>query len=141
MQHDTFARNASVGGQCRQHPPAVAIVGTALLTAILLSSCNSNEELPEATAQVSGTVKAKGRPVSSGVISLLNSGTSWQASIDQVGTFRISDPLPPGTYLVFVRATDGGTHPNVPEKYQSDTSTDRTVSLQPGSNNVTIDLK
>ncbi|MEN6497513.1 MAG: carboxypeptidase-like regulatory domain-containing protein [Thermoguttaceae bacterium] len=130
MQHRMLVPNA-----------AIAVVGAALVATILWTGCSSEGKTAETTAQVSGTVTAKGRPVDSGMITLLNSGVSWQATLDKGGKFQISTPLPPGTYLVYLRSVNGGTHPSVPGKYQSDTSTDCTVSLKPGNNDLAIDLK
>lgn len=130
MQERTFASSATI-----------AVVGAALIATIPLIGCSSKEETPAPTAQVSGTVTAKGRPVDSGVITLLSSGVSWEASLGKAGKFQISTPLPPGTYLVYLRAVGGGTHPTVPGKYQSDTSTDCKVTVQPGNNDLAIDLK
>lgn len=130
MQERTFASIATI-----------AVVGAAFIAMLPLIGCSSKEETPAATAQVAGTVTAKGRPVDSGVITLLSSGVSWEAPLDRAGKFQISAPLPPGTYLVYLRAVGGGAHPTVPGKYQSDTSTDCKVAVQPGNNDLAIDLK
>ncbi len=141
MQEQMLPSTTAVAGWRQPRFWAVVILGAVWNATVLLTGCSSEEKLPQATAQVSGTVTVKGKPVGSGVISLLNSGVAWQATLDRTGKFQIADPVPPGTYLVYLRAVGGGTHPTVPVKYQSDTSTDCTVSVQPGHNDLAVDLK
>ena len=140
MQERTSMRGTFGAAGYRPRFSRAAVVGAALIAALLFG-CSSEEETPDATAQVSGTVTVKGRPLRSGVVMLLNSGNSWQATLDRTGKFRISTPLPPATYLVYLREANGEPHRLVPVKYQSDTSTDYTLSVQPGNNEAAIDLK
>jgi len=141
MQQRMFVLGTTGAGRARSWFRALAVVGVALIAATLLTGCGAKEKAPEAKAQVSGTVTVQGTPLTFGTVTLLSSGVSWEAKLDKAGKFQIPDALAPGTYLVYLRAVDGGPHPNVPVKYQSDTSTDYTVTVKAGDNNFPIDLK
>lgn len=142
MQQRTFVPGVPVAGPTRSPLLRFAVGATALMAAVLLTGCGSKaEKAPEATAQVSGAVTVMGRALPSGTITLLSSGMSWQAKLDRAGKFKLADSVPPGEYLVYLRADDGGAHPYVPVKFQSDTSTDYKVSVKTGNNDLTINLK
>lgn len=109
------------------------------ITLIAAFGCGSaEEEAPEATAHPSGTVTVNGRAVTRGTVALysLQSGASAEATLDRGGKFELTDPLAPGEYTVFLSHAAG-----VPEKFLSETSSDYTVTLKEGANELAIDLK
>jgi hypothetical protein len=109
------------------------------ITLITTFGCGSaEEEAAEATAQASGTVTVNGKAVTRGTVALysLQSGASAEATLDRGGKFKLTDPLAPGQYTVFLSRTAG-----VPEKFLSETSSDYTVTLKEGANELVIDLK
>ena len=65
----------------------------------------------------------------------LQSGSSGEGTIDKSGKFEFTAPVPPGEYTVFFAGAP------VPEKYQSETSSDCKVTVTEGSNDLKIDLE
>ena len=114
----------------------------AALVLVLVSAtgCGSakQQEAAEATAQASGSVAVNGKAVRDGTVGFysLGSGASGQASVDKAGKFQLQSPLAPGEYTVYLSGAS-----NVPEKFQSETSSDYRVTLKEGANELTIDLK
>lgn len=90
----------------------------------------------DSTAQIAGTVTVKGRPVKKGTILFLPSqaGNMGEASLDKTGKFELATPLVPGEYRVFF------SNAPVPEKFQSETSSDYAVTVSSGANVLKIDL-
>jgi len=117
------------------------------LTVILIAGCG--ETMPpetavvtDATADVSGIVTIKGKPLSSGQVVLysLSNGNSHSAALASEGLFQIAEKVPAVEYTVFFMGANGGQHNGVPEEYQSETSSTYTVTVTPGQNNLELAL-
>ena len=127
----------------RQHP-IVSLAWPLVLTAagLLLAAtagCGSaKEESKAATGQVSGTVAIAGRPVPRGTVHFysLKTNTGEQAPLGKTGQFQFTSAIPPGEYRVYLSGV-----PNAPERFRSETSSDYSVSVKEGSNQIAIDLK
>lgn len=113
----------------------IAIASTTTL--LLLGGCSSEQATPDPTGKVAGTVTLNGKPVKGGNLMLMSfsGGGTGQGTLDSSGKFELTDPLPPGEYTVFF------INARVPDKYLSDTSSDYTVTLNEGANDLKIDLK
>lgn len=130
----------------RRYPLVVAAAWPLVLGAVcmLLTAtigCGSAKEKSTqgaATGQVSGTVAIAGRPVPRGTVCFysLKSNTSEQAPLGKNGQFQLKNALAPGEYRVYLNGV-----PNAPEKFRSETSTDYSVTVKEGSNQVAVDLK
>jgi hypothetical protein len=114
------------------------LVAAGLFVAAAIGCRSAEDEVPGATAHVSGTVAIAGKPVQQGTVCFYSfkTGATTQGSLDRSGRFQFDSPLPPGEYTVYLSGASG-----IPEKYRSETSSDHTVTLTPGSNDLTIDLK
>ncbi|WP_148080512.1 peptidase associated/transthyretin-like domain-containing protein [Roseimaritima ulvae] len=123
---------------------------TILLPLAMLTGCSPS--IPEAT--LSGNVTLNGKPYSDSAVMLidLNSGQAGGTDIQPDGSFAIADPLPLGTYNVYLapkalsEAEAASAAPitidtSVPDKYWSEHSTDITVTIEEGENTATIELK
>lgn len=117
---------------------AASLVTLALVLASATGCSSPKEDVPEATAQASGSVAIDGKAVKSGTVGFfaLSSGASGQAPVDKAGNFQLESPLAPGEYTVYLSGAS-----NVPEKFTSETSSDYTVTLTEGDNDLKIDLK
>ncbi len=120
--------------------PMFSFVCGMLLTCMVVG-CNSQtvtEEVSESTALVTGTVEWKGKPVSSGslVFYPLQGGDAPNVSLGSQGEFQLTEPVPPGTYLIYIVGNQ-----QLPEKYQAETSSDYQITLNPGQNDISIRLK
>jgi len=105
------------------------------------------------TGRVSGTVKYKGTPVTSGDVNLLSkSGKAAQGKLDSNGGFTIDGPVETGDYMVFwtppvAEPTGPGAKPAalpklaVPPKFQDATSSGVVVTVKSGANEMPIDFK
>jgi hypothetical protein len=126
----------------RNRIASTACACTLAALALVLASAGgcgpAKQEAAEATAQASGSVAVNGKAVREGTVGFfsLGSGASGQASLDKAGKFQLESPLPPGEYTVYLSGAS-----NVPEKFQSETSSDYRVTLKEGANDLTIDLK
>lgn len=118
-------------------PMVLRIVCASFVMALFSCGCSSEQVPPERTAKVAGTVTLKGKAVKGGTLMLmdLQNGSSGQAALDKSGKFEMTDAVPPGEYTVFLAGT------RVPEKYQSETSSDYKVTVTEGDNELKIDLK
>ncbi|MEN6495152.1 MAG: hypothetical protein ABFD16_12805 [Thermoguttaceae bacterium] len=113
-------------------------VAASLFVAAAIGCRSAEDEIPEATAHVSGTIAIGGKPVGRGTVCFysLETGATTQGSLDKSGKFAFESPVSSGKYTVYL----GGVS-RIPEKYLSETSSDYTVTLGAGSNDLTIDLK
>jgi hypothetical protein len=85
------------------------------------------------------------------VFTCLDTGRGGVAPIQADGTFRIATPLPIGTYKVYLEPKaieDEGEQPTpvymsdeIPAKYQNETSSDISIEVVEGDNDVTVPLK
>lgn len=112
----------------------------------MFSGCT--EELPvteivtENTAQVSGVVTVQGRALTSGnlVLYSLANGNTVQVPLNNKGEFTVAEQIPAVEYNVYFTESNGMPHSGVPVKYQSDASTDYTISVTPGPNQLEIKI-
>jgi len=117
-------------------------------TAFALTGCGDKP-----TGSISGTVKHKGQPVTSGTINLIlpDKGLGYDGKIGSSGTFSI-DKVETGKYKVYisppqVEQLPPGKAPSkaepfaVPKKYQDQKDTTLSVDVKAGKNDgVTIDI-
>jgi hypothetical protein len=107
------------------------------------------------TGTVSGTVKYKGKEVTTGKVNLHNAakGTAAQANLDGSGGFKVEGELEVGTYKVYLSppppeqlAPDKMKDVkapafDIPPKYQDLAQTPETVEVKAGENKFAIDFK
>lgn len=127
-----------------------------LLLAGLLNGCGAGvEEVPKGT--VSGTVKLDGKPLSGARVNFISgtAGAGAYADLQQDGTYSITEPIPAGDYKVYLSSPGLGDAPpsesgnqelkdslkDVPQKYQSDQTTELQTIIKEGENTFEIDLK
>ncbi len=116
---------------------------------LVLTGCG---EKPAGT--VSGTVKYKGTPVTTGTVNFFNpgKGTASQGALDSSGNFTLQGSLEEGTYKVYIQpATPEQLPPGVapkkiqrldlPPKYQDPAQTPVSREVKAGPNNFIIDLE
>lgn len=121
-----------------------------LLPIGLFTGCSPS--IPEGT--VSGAVTLNGKPYSDSAVMLidLDSGQAAGADIQSDGSFTIAEPIPLGTYKVYLapkslsdeeaaEAKPIKIDTSVPDKYWSEHSTDITVKVEEGENTATVELK
>ncbi len=103
---------------------------------------------------VSGTVTLNGQPYDDAAVMLLDldSGQAAGADIQPGGSFKIADPLPVGTYKVYLAppsqteeeaemAKPITIDTSVPDKYWNEASTDVTITVEEGENTAVVELK
>lgn len=123
---------------------------------VLLTACGSSvEEVP--TGTVSGTVTLDGKPLSGARVNFISgtAGAGAYADLQQDGTYAISEPIAAGDYKVYLSSPGLGDAPpdesgnqdlknalkDVPQKYQSDQTTELQTVIKEGENTFDIDLK
>lgn len=101
---------------------------------------------------VEGTVILNGKPYDDAAVMFLDSSTGQAAGTDigDGGQFALKDPIPTGTYNVYlapktVPMEEGSPEAvkideSVPEKYWNETTTDIQAVVSEGENSVTIEL-
>jgi len=106
----------------------------------------------QSVGTVSGKVTHKGQPVKTGNVNLLapEKGLGHIAKLDDSGAFTIPEPVVAGTYKVFVQPSPPEQLPpgkmskqptlSIPRKYQDAATTDKTVEVKAGKNDLTIDF-
>jgi hypothetical protein len=122
-----------------------------ILGLALLLGCSSGEP----TGTVTGEVKYQdGTPVPEGRVNFYSkqSGIGGVGSLDAQGTYRISEPLPVGTYTVFippplptepkqgVTTSAASSTFKVPAKYHTETTSDLTAEVKQGENKHSFEL-
>lgn len=114
------------------------LAAAGLLLAATTGCGPAKEEKQQATGQVSGSVAIAGRPVPRGTVCFysLKSNTSEQAPLGKNGQFQLKNALAPGEYRVYLSDV-----PYAPEKFRSETSSDYSVTVKEGSNQIAVDLK
>lgn len=130
--------------------PLLCVMGVVLVQ----SGCGPKNRIE--TGKVTGKVESQGSPITSGrvVLSSEEIGVNQSANLTGDGTFQFSTPLPKGNYRVYLLPADQGDVPpglpneqpsgklkNVPDKYQSERTSDLNVTVNQGENNLTLDLK
>lgn len=123
-----------------------------IVIVITFSGCGGGRE-----ASVQGTVTLDGQPLDHGNVSFIPvpQGAGAHATIESDGTFSASTGgtkgLDPGDYLLTVRAFDEPTEdprggPPIPgklltpEKYASSSTSELRFTIQPGSNDLEVEL-
>jgi hypothetical protein len=106
-----------------------------------------------AVGTVEGTVSLDGKPYDDAAVMFLDAKTGQAAGTDiqDGGQFTFNEPIPTGTYDVYlaprtVPMEEGSPEAvkideSVPEKYWNETTTDIEVVVSEGENSVTIELK
>ncbi len=130
-------------------------VGVPVFAAGLLFLTACAKPIPPA-GEVSGKVTFKNVPVVEGIVSFTSAGTgSGSEGEVKNGDYKLTSTLPPGEYKVavmpiVVRQQDGGKGPEVgmdkpapdiPGKYRVVGTTDLTVTVKEGKNELNFDLK
>ncbi len=116
-----------------------------------LAGCSSGKG---PVGYVAGNVTLQEKPLGSGYIAFSSStkGLAAGANLNPAGEFKLTDPLPPGDYIVTVTppaappplSVPAGTplpKSDIPEKYRSEKKTDLKFTIKAGANKATFDLK
>ena len=122
---------------------------------VLLSGCGGGAEAVP-SGQVSGNVTFDGSPWTTGRINFASSttGAGAYADLQEDGSFTLPAELPAGEYKVFFTPVGLGDQPpaepgqpepattleGLPEKYQSETTTDQTATVKEGDNSLSFSL-
>jgi hypothetical protein len=131
-----------------RHSTISAILATFTGLALLMGGCG------DPAGKVSGKVTFQGKAVTNGQISLnlKGKGVAQSAKLDQEGAFTMATPMPPGTYHVtYVPPTPEPQDPTkgarpavesvVPKKYEDLQTTDASVEVKAGNNDLSIQFK
>lgn len=128
------------------------VIRRLLLPLLLLSVCALGCTPAIPTGTVRGKVTLDDQPYSSAAVMFLdlNSGAAGTADIQSDGTFSIVEPLPVGSYTVYLapKASENDTQEaqavtidtSVPDKYWSEMS-DIKIDVAEGENDVVVPLK
>jgi hypothetical protein len=128
-----------------------AFIALALPVVAISIGCNAGP----ATGTVAGQVLFDGKPYGDAAVVFfsLTSGGGDTANLAEDGSFSLPTKLVVGDYRVYLApklaAPTGDDAPpapvktdnSLPDKYWSESSTDITVTVAPGENNVIIELK
>ena len=118
------------------------------LLSIVLIGC----EKPIPTGTVKGKVLLDEAPYTDGSVCFLDlqTGQAGSANIQSDGTFQLEAPLRVGTYKVYLapKAAQATDEPqpvtmdeSVPDKYWNEASTDISIDVAEGENDVTVQVK
>ncbi|QDT32248.1 carboxypeptidase-like regulatory domain-containing protein [Thalassoglobus polymorphus] len=126
-----------------------------LLNLCLIAGCGGGGDKAP-SGRVSGSVKLNGEPVFPGKITLTSAtiGAAGSADLTSDGEFTFEGPLPVGQYKVYLTSAGLGDSPpsenpkadankglkDVPQKYQSETTTDLTATIEEGKNTIPLEL-
>lgn len=110
------------------------------------SGCESSIAMPEKPANnatVSGTVTLDGKPVSGANVGFFSMqfGMAGHTTLDKEGNFKLPDPIAPGDYQIYFLTDNGQPLRGMPAKYMSETSSDHSVSVKEGENQLVIEIK
>jgi hypothetical protein len=120
-----------------------------MLALALATGCDKEKS----TASVSGKVLYNGKPQAAGTVNFLSAtGAGAQAKLDAGGGFKVDGPLEAGEYKVYLsppqpeQLPPGAKAPPAPRftvtpKFQNPESSGVKVTLKPGANEVTIEMK
>ncbi len=126
--------------------------GSALAFALLIITLAGCAQV-DPVGTVEGTVLLDGEPYSdaSVVFLSLDTGQGSSANLGPGGRFELPDPLPVGTYTVFMapRAEDADAHEpqpvtmdeSIPDKYWNEASSDIEITVEEGANDVRVELE
>ena len=135
---------------------SLAVCSLLAFAAFCVAGCSKS--VP--TGTVKGKVVFDGKPYTEAAVTFLNTktGDGDSVNINPDGTFQFKDPLPVGTYIVYLSpkleepSGQGGgeeaaqgpismtQNKTVPEKYWSESSPIR-IEVKEGENNVTVEIK
>jgi len=119
-----------------------------VLAVLVLAGCKGKE-----TSTVSGTVKYKGKALTSGEIQFFNpdKGIASPGPIDSSGNYTLAGKIEPGTYKVYVQAPPpeqlppGKVSPkppfDLPPKYQDQRQTPVSKEVKAGPNTINIEFE
>lgn len=126
------------------------------LCVALLAGCGGKDGANVPTGTVKGTVSLDGGPLTQGQVNFASSTTGGSAygELQQDGSYELNGPIPVGDYKVYISRPDLGDTPpsedgnpelnkpmkEVPEKFQSEATTDKTASVKKGLNTFDFDL-
>ncbi len=130
--------------------PARIACGLACVVALFAAGCGSGAK---PTGTVSGKVTFKGAPLNTGNVNLISkSGTAAMAKIDAAGQYTIDGALAAGEYTAY--ATPPLPEPQapgakrtappkfeLPTKFRDPATSGTTVTVNAGSNDLTIEFK
>ncbi len=122
------------------------------LSISLLSGCGGGTGGPDLMGKVTGKVTVGGKPLKSGRINFISEqvGVGAGGDLTPEGTYTLDGPVPEGVYKAFITfniaPSQLGTPAadvvkTVPEKYQSQGTTDLTVTVESGENVRDFELK
>lgn len=128
-------------------------VGVLAVVAGTLTGCGGGTDT-QPTGTVSGTLtKADGKPVTKGTINFTmpEKGAAASAPLNDQGQFEFEQPLPVGTYRVYLSAAFAEAPtpdkpaptpelPDVPRKYLDEPTTDLTAEVKEGENTLPLKL-
>lgn len=134
------------------HPAAQMLSVLAVSVGIVTGCGGGGESVPQ--GEVSGKITLDGQPLSTGRINFSSpsTGAAAYADLQQDGAYQLPASLPAGEYKVYVTPVglgdtppgDGPAPPStlegVPEKYQSEATTDITTTIKEGDNNLDFNL-
>ncbi len=124
---------------------------------LLLAGCSKSEPV----GKVEGKVLFDGKPYTEAAVVFLNAetGQGGAANIQADGSFTLAEPIPVGTYVVYLAPKIADDNPtgsgeegtegpvsmvsdeSVPAKYWNEADSDIRIQIQEGPNNVTVELK
>jgi hypothetical protein len=134
------------GSQGRRSP----WVAFALIGLLGLAWCGCAKKTPMGTVQ--GKVTLNDAPYGDAAVVFLSmeTGKAGTNNINADGTFNLKDPLPVGVYKAYLAPkVDAGsaepkpvtTDKSVPEKYWNEASTDISIEVKAGPNDVKVELR
>lgn len=126
-----------------------------MLLACLVSALFAGCEERISTGNVRGKVTLDDAPYADAAVVFISpeSGQAASADIQPDGTFTIETPLPVGSYVVFLapksaESEEGMDEPveesvdeSVPEKYLNEATSDISIEIVEGQNDVTVPLR
>lgn len=135
------------------------LLSIALLLTFVMTGCGGGDADNTPKGKVTRKVTVGGEPFAKGSIHFTaeKDDKVFGAEMKEGGTFEIAAPIPAGSYKVSLsppsmgprKGADGQLRPptpkemknNVPKKYRSAASSDKTVEIKSSDNELTIDLK
>jgi len=127
--------------------------GIIVMFAVLGSGCGGAAAQP--TGRVSGKVTLQGQPPNEQGLQLTlfekSRGTAASTTLNQDGTFAFAEPVPAGNYTVVLNppapTEAAGAEPpklaptKIPDKFRSEVTSDKLVTVEARDNSLSIDLQ
>jgi len=127
-------------------PFGSVVAGLVCLAMMLLPSCGPRQRV----GQVAGKVLNRGRPLADGNVNfhLAEKGFGAITRLDASGNFTFPEPLPTGTYAVYVTPPEPEPSPkgpiqkpaNIPVKYRDPKTSGLSFEVKAGQNDCPIEL-